>query len=82
VAYPITGTPLYNEVNTSIQVEGTWNNSTDRDYDFKRGHSKQFYQHAINWVYNEVNYTKTQNVLRKMMFKSRSIMAQFLMQVS
>jgi anaerobic magnesium-protoporphyrin IX monomethyl ester cyclase len=82
VAYPITGTPLYNEVNSSIQVESSWNESSDRDYDFNRGHSKKFYQHAVNWVTNEVSYKKTGSVVRKMKYKSRSLMAQALMLIS
>jgi hypothetical protein len=60
VAYPITGTPLYNEVSNSLISESSsWAGGTDRQYDFKREHSKQFYRYAVNWVYNEVNYNKT-----------------------
>jgi len=82
VAYPITGTPLYNEVNDSLEAEGAWRTVTDREYDFKRQHTKQFYQHAINWVYNEVNFNKTNNVLRKVKFKTRSYLAQMRMLMS
>lgn len=76
VAYPITGTPLYNEVNHTIKVEAQWQNITDRDYDFKRLHSKKYYQHAVEWVASEVNYHKTQNLVNKVKFKSKSILAQ------
>jgi anaerobic magnesium-protoporphyrin IX monomethyl ester cyclase len=82
VAYPITGTPLYNEVNGSLQSDGPWVQITDREYDFKRQHSKKFYLHAIDWVYNEVNYNKSNNLLRKLKFKSKSFIAQALMLVS
>lgn len=82
VAYPITGTPLYNEVNGSLKVEGTWTAITDREYDFKRGHSKKFYQHAITWVYNEVNFKKTASLKARLKFKSRSLLAQALMLIS
>jgi anaerobic magnesium-protoporphyrin IX monomethyl ester cyclase len=76
VAYPITGTPLYNEVDDSLVVENSWASRTDREYDFKRKYSKQFYLHAVNWVYNEVNYAKTHNLIKKAKFKARSVVAQ------
>jgi len=82
IAYPITGTPLYNEVNDSLQAEGAWEKRTDREYDFKRKHTKQFYQHAINWVYNEVNFNKSNKLMHKIKFKSRSYLAQALMLIS
>ncbi|PBQ34879.1 B12-binding domain-containing radical SAM protein [Sphingobacteriaceae bacterium] len=82
VAYPITGTPLYNEVSGSLNSEGSWKERTDRDYDFKRKHSRKFYEHAVTWVYNEVNYNKTESVLSKLKFKSRSFLAQAMMMIS
>jgi anaerobic magnesium-protoporphyrin IX monomethyl ester cyclase len=82
VAYPITGTPLYNEVSDSLQSTGNWNVRTDRDYDFKRKHSKQFYEYAVNWVYNEVNFSKTTNIMSKIKFKSKSYVAQTMMLLS
>lgn len=79
VAYPITGTPLYNEVNQTIKAEGEWSTLTDRDYDFKRRHSKTYYQYAVRWVANEVNYAKAKGVFNKFKFKSKSVVAQALM---
>lgn len=76
VAYPITGTPLYNEVNDTLVFKNSWTSQTDREYDFKRKYSKQFYHHAVNWVYNEANYAKTDNLMKKAKFKARSIVAQ------
>lgn len=78
VAYPITGTPLYEEVNDSIQGKENWNTVTDRDYDFKRVHSKKYYQNAVRWVFNEVHYKKSSG-LNKIRFKAKSIAAQALM---
>jgi radical SAM superfamily enzyme YgiQ (UPF0313 family) len=61
IAYPIKGTELYNEVkNEFLNQNLEWETSTDRDIDFKRTHSKQYYQYAIQWVMNEV-YLKTKN---------------------
>ncbi len=82
VAYPITGTPLYNEVNESVKAEGAWASITDREYDFKRNHSRNYYQHAIRWVYNEVSYGKAQKVSDKIRYKSKSFLAQALMMIS
>jgi len=82
VAYPITGTVLYNEVSNSLESEGSWQNSTDREYDFKRRPSKKFYTHALEWVYNEVHFNKTNSLVRKLKFKCRSYKAQALMLIS
>jgi radical SAM superfamily enzyme YgiQ (UPF0313 family) len=82
VAYPITGTPLYDEVTNTLSSEGDWQKRTDREYDFKRKHSKEFYQYAIDWVYNEVHYKKTTSLFRKVKHKSRSYVAQAMMFLS
>jgi anaerobic magnesium-protoporphyrin IX monomethyl ester cyclase len=82
VAYPITGTPLYNEVSASLKAEGNWAGITDRDYDFKRKHTKKYYQYAVRWVYNEVNFKKTSGVMNKVKFKTKSFLAQALMMIS
>lgn len=82
LAYPIKGTPLHNEVNETIEANGAWNKISDRDYDFKRAHSKKFYQYAIRWVYNEVNFSKSTGFVNKLKFKTKSILAQSLMLLS
>jgi radical SAM superfamily enzyme YgiQ (UPF0313 family) len=82
LAYPIKGTPLYNDVNTTIVASGDWNKITDRENNFTRKHSKAFYQYAIRWVYNEVNYSKTKSVSAKIKYKAKSILAQCLMLIS
>ncbi|MBL7910261.1 MAG: B12-binding domain-containing radical SAM protein [Bacteroidia bacterium] len=82
LAYPIKGTPLHTEVNDTIEAAGAWNKISDRDYDFKRMHSKRFYQYAIRWVYNEVNFSKSSGFVNKVKFKAKSILAQSLMLLS
>lgn len=79
LAYPINGTPLYNEVNASIAPEKSWEESTDRDYDFRRTHSRKFYTHAIKWVYAEVLFSRTKNPVKKISLKLRSLLAQIRM---
>ncbi len=82
LAYPIKGTPLYTEVNDTIVTGDAWNKISDRENDFTRTHSKKFYQYAVRWVYNEVNYSKANSFTNKVKFKTKSILAQSLMLLS
>jgi len=82
VAYPITGTPLYEEVNGAMQVPGPWESVTDRDYDFKRLHSKTYYKYAIDWVNHEVNLSRAKNLKEKLKYKGKSWVAQAKMLLS
>jgi anaerobic magnesium-protoporphyrin IX monomethyl ester cyclase len=82
VAYPITGTPLYNEVSTTLKSPGAWTAITDREYDFKRTRSTSYYRHAVRWVTNEVGYSKTDSFIRKIKHKSSSYVAQLLMMMN
>lgn len=81
IAYPITGTPLYNEVKSTLSSDTNWSEGTDREYDFKRTQKKVYYQHAIRWVNNELNYYRSKNTLQKLKFKSKSILSQSLMRL-
>lgn len=54
VAYPIKGTPLYQEVESRFTEQPDWNNSTDRQIDFKRTYSRKYYDYAVRWIYNEM----------------------------
>lgn len=55
IAYPIKGTPLYEETEAMFYGNLDWDTQTDRDQDFKRKHPRKFYEYAVRWVYNEVN---------------------------
>jgi anaerobic magnesium-protoporphyrin IX monomethyl ester cyclase len=79
IAYPIKGTTLYNEVKNDITVLPNFNEGTDRNIDFKRTHSKKYYDYAIRWIHNEVNYSKESNLFKKFKFKSKSIASEILM---
>jgi anaerobic magnesium-protoporphyrin IX monomethyl ester cyclase len=79
VAYPITGTPLYHEVKANITTSDNWENISDRDYNFKRNHSIGYYNHALAWVHNEVNYLKACGLIDKAKYKTKSIIAQLRM---
>lgn len=73
VAYPIKGTSLYNEVELTNTPE--WSTSTDRELEFKRYHSRTYYDLAVRKVYNEVGYHKSLKqgkVIRAMKQKAKS----------
>jgi anaerobic magnesium-protoporphyrin IX monomethyl ester cyclase len=79
IAYPITGTPLYDEVRSEITTTAPWRERTDREQDFSRTHSTRYYQYALTWVTNEVSYRKEKKLLKKFRHKSKSYLAQALM---
>jgi radical SAM superfamily enzyme YgiQ (UPF0313 family) len=79
VAYPITGTPLYDEVKGSLTNAADWATRTDRDLDFKRKHTKQYYHYAVRWVSNEVNLSRQQHPIKKIKYRVNALLAQTLM---
>lgn len=80
VAYPIKGTPLFNEVKDKLTVHPPWETSTDRDIDFKRIHSKKYYSYAVKWVVNIVELkTKNNSLFKKSKLYLKSLVAQVLM---
>jgi anaerobic magnesium-protoporphyrin IX monomethyl ester cyclase len=58
VAYPIKGTPYYNEVESRVIETMTWQDRTDRDLTVAGRHSKRFYSFATRWMVNEVALDK------------------------
>lgn len=58
IAYPIKGTPLFEEVESSFTYSPEWSSGTDRDIDFKRTYSRPYYNYAVRFVNNEVNAHK------------------------
>jgi radical SAM superfamily enzyme YgiQ (UPF0313 family) len=65
VAYPIKGTPYYNEVESRIVDQMPWEERTDRDLTVAGRHSKRFYSYATRWMVNEVAAHKMLNSTRK-----------------
>ena len=55
VAYPIKGTPLYNEVEHIFTEQLPWETTTDRDIDFKRTYPRAYYNHALQWINQEMD---------------------------
>ncbi|MEP7168176.1 MAG: radical SAM protein, partial [Bacteroidota bacterium] len=58
IAYPIKGTPLYEEVENNFIHQLAWEDSTDRQIDFKRTYSRRYYDYAVRWIYNEMELHK------------------------
>jgi anaerobic magnesium-protoporphyrin IX monomethyl ester cyclase len=54
VAYPIKGTPYYEEVRDDIVDQRPWEASTDRDLELRRPHSPLYYKLAVARVVHEV----------------------------
>lgn len=79
IAYPIKGTELYGEVEDRFITELDWASSTDRDIDFKRTYPRRFYEYAVRWVYNEVQFHKSlkkSSWLKLPVHKTKSVLAQ------
>lgn len=72
LAYPIKGTPFYEEVEDKIIDSLDWTRSTDRQIEFKRTYSRQYYEQAIRWIRNETAFRRE---IKKQRLSGRSITA-------
>jgi len=80
IAYPITGTPLYEEVKDRFLKLPDFRTTTDRDIDFKRTYSKAYYQRAIQMINSEMSLHRAlqrpwANLFMLPRLKLRSVMA-------
>jgi len=75
VAYPIKGTPLYAEVEDRFVAKLPWDSSTDRDIDFRRKYNRRYYDHAINWIYYEMQYHKQDKKILSIKLKLKAWLA-------
>ena len=60
VAYPIKGTPYYDQVADRIIALRPWDQGSDRDLTVAGRHSRRFYGFATRWAVNEVALDKMQ----------------------
>ncbi len=77
-AYPIKGTGMFDEVQSLILHDYNWENTPDREIDFKRTYHKRFYDFAIRKVYNEFYFYKNlrqNNLLKALLMKFKSALA-------
>jgi radical SAM superfamily enzyme YgiQ (UPF0313 family) len=58
VAYPITGTAMYQEIEPTMIDPAPWEERTDRQLDFMRAYTRRYYDFAVRRVTNEVNFHK------------------------
>jgi anaerobic magnesium-protoporphyrin IX monomethyl ester cyclase len=54
VAYPIKGTPYYQQVADRVVARRAWEQGSDRDYTVRGRHSTRYYGFATRWMVNEV----------------------------
>jgi radical SAM superfamily enzyme YgiQ (UPF0313 family) len=58
LAYPIKGTPYYQDVADRIIALKSWDEGSDRDFTVEGRYSRRFYEHATRWMVNEVAFHK------------------------
>lgn len=58
VAYPITGTPFFEEVQETIVTMPEWESSTDREIEIQRPYSRRYYTFAMSRINHEVQLHK------------------------
>ncbi|CAN5592639.1 radical SAM protein [soil metagenome] len=86
-AYPIKGTPLYEEMEPFFLEDLPWESSTDRMIDFTRTYPRSYYDYAIRWIYNEMALhkaftgTSIKAKIKIPIFKSKALGARMMMQV-
>ncbi len=54
VAYPIKGTPYYDQVRDRLVEPGAWDQSSDRDLSVRGRYSRRFYSFATRWMVSAV----------------------------
>ena len=80
IAYPIKGTPMYEEVEPAFLQSLPWEDSTDRQIDFKRTYSRKYYDYAVRWISNEMALLKSNgSASRRIQHKIKSIASRSLM---
>jgi len=58
LAYPIKGTPYYDDVVDRITVTGDWASGSDRDSSVAGRYSRRFYRHAQKWISSELGLSR------------------------
>lgn len=79
IAYPIAGTPLYEENGISNQRDFEWRKQTDRDRALTGRHNRKYYEWGIRWVNNAVALKQTNNPLKAIKHRFYAGAAQVLM---
>lgn len=61
VAYPIKGTPYYQEVSSHVVTTKAWAEGSDRDFQIRGRHSRRFYAFADQLLHHEVELGRLLN---------------------
>jgi radical SAM superfamily enzyme YgiQ (UPF0313 family) len=64
VAYPIKGTPYFEQVADRVIPLTTWETGSDRDVVLAGRHSRRYYSFATRWMVGEVNWQRQRNGAR------------------
>lgn len=54
VAYPIKNTAYFDTVADRVVLDKEWEKAGDRDYQIRGRHSRNYYQHANQWLFSDV----------------------------
>ena len=81
VAYPIKGTELYAEVEPHFLNAPDWSTTSDRQQDFARTYSRKFYDHAVRYVVNKVETSRTKG-FRSVKHRFKAAAAKSMMAIS
>lgn len=65
VAYPIKGTPYYDQVADRVLARAAWDQRTDRDLSVRGRHSPRYYSFATRWLVNAVALQREQTSERR-----------------
>lgn len=58
LAYPIKGTPYYDDVEEQLVAPADWEKGSDRDITITGRGSRRFYQHAQRWIQSELELAR------------------------
>jgi len=58
LAYPIKGTPYYDDVEAQLVPPADWEQGSDRDITITGRGSRRFYQHAQRWIQSELELAR------------------------
>ncbi|AWA29506.1 B12-binding domain-containing radical SAM protein [Flavobacterium magnum] len=85
IAYPIKGTPLFDEIEKDITMAPDWETSTDRQIDFKREYPRKYYDYAVSKVANEVafhrEYAQNRMTWKALKLKTKAAAATVMMAI-
>lgn len=74
IAYPIKGTGLYEEVQSSAFSALPWAKRTDRELDFKRTYPRRYYDFAVRWTVHSVHLHQARLEGKGLSFKVQKLM--------